>query len=866
MLRVNWYPWLGSSFTVGFSFPLGQRWIGRSRPRDTEVRVAERRPKPIPYDIREPAIDEAMANVRESARWIARFTVPFIDQDGRDNQEAMARFSAYVEQLKIRLDQRSFEDEIRRYHRELARTFSIAASGTALPEGRSTPRGEQIAARAKQILLDEVIFPYNRLLGQRKKNDTVLELGLAARGLFARWVVNSSVVPEQRIDPVLYVFQELLGVAEEARASVREEWNDPRLVWIPLQYGLRPEQHDTQTELDAIVERALGRKFTDGNRVWYLRNVQFQWELWRMIHEAEDYQVLWVHDFRGYDSPGVPDSIAAWHVVQSYLSAMTERVERYDEDGKFPVYMIFLDQHYYEINKARLWMDLLENPLEHELDLPDGFEGMARAVADAQSRLRAAVANSALLQAEARQYGEDWLRNRIKVHVNITQPADLTFWSKQGLSALFGYPDNIMRDHRKIAFYDITEDGPYKGMAIYTGMGVGKHYTGPEWDDRSILARGPAVLDLKYAARTLLLDNGMPESQLPYPLRVRPKPENYDEIVRDTVAASLYSARALELHNQVGYGVKPVNVLKATLYTLMPPGSVLKVPDSLWNSPFLAALLIGSCLRGAQVYMIAPALENAPSSGSPQMSRAYELFERLVVLQDLLGPEIAAAGGKLRTGLYNLDVDVRDFRGRMEAWLRGVRANPEIQELFGFGPATYESIEELVAGLPAYAEPTDSVIQPKLHGKVHFFASDEGWSRLLSRPEWQEMWSLLIADGAERGGVLDTYRDPRVRPAEMNEIVERMFAALDRERTPEERERVIYYLTVGSANQDYRSMLMDGEVAFVVSGYEALTALLDMLFLAGTATWIDDIETLNRLLPPYSEFERRIGRAIKEAL
>ena len=78
-------------------------------------------------------------------------------------------------------------------------------------------------------------------------------------------------------------------------------------------------------------------------------------------------------------------------------------------------------------------------------------------------------------------------------------------------------PDNMLRDHRKIAFYDLTELDPARGEAIYTGMGVGDHYAGPTWDDRALLARGPAVLPVKIAARELPLSQGFDEKEIPPP-------------------------------------------------------------------------------------------------------------------------------------------------------------------------------------------------------------------------------------------------------------------------------------------------------------------------------------------------------------
>ena len=50
----------------------------------------------------------------------------------------------------------------------------------------------------------------------------------------------------------------------------------------------------------------------------------------------------------------------------------------------------------------------------------------------------------------------------------------------------FYYENNYIRDHRKISFYDVTEEDPYKGGAIFTGMGIGEHYTGATWEDRGV--------------------------------------------------------------------------------------------------------------------------------------------------------------------------------------------------------------------------------------------------------------------------------------------------------------------------------------------------------------------------------------------
>jgi hypothetical protein len=198
-------------------------------------------------------------------------------------------------------------------------------------------------------------------------------------------------------------------------------------------------------------------------------------------------------------------------------AALIKNARNYDKTGKFPVYMIVQDQFYYENNKSRRWHTLLMDPMDHKVSFPKDYEWMEAKIDSVQKELRDAVAQSRLLQAQAREYGEEWLKNRIKVHVSVTQPADESFWS-DGVLPILGLHDNYVRDHRKISFYDVTEEDPYKGGAIFTGMGIGEHYTGATWEDRGVLAKGPSLVALKKACRALLLRNGFKEDEIPHPL------------------------------------------------------------------------------------------------------------------------------------------------------------------------------------------------------------------------------------------------------------------------------------------------------------------------------------------------------------
>ena len=906
-LRVNWLPWRGQTVSFGLTVPLGQSELGDTRARKTHATLPEGRVERAAAPNLEPALEEALTHVGETAHWINRLTTPFIDQGGDSPEQALASFQAGVSELQAHFASRSVlfptggltsEGEVRAYHAELERAFSIAASGLELPLGASTEEGRAVAARAKELLVDQVIFPYNRLLGLDKKDDTTLGLARAAESAFAGWLRTSRLVASERQVAVAYVFRRLIEIVEENRKFSREMWGSSRLVWIPLQYSLLPEQHDTQIELNEILERAVGKPFVGGNRIWYVDSREFHQEVGAMLHRAEEYSVLWIHDIQGRNGNGDPDAVTFHTVVQGYLRALIEGARNYDRKGTMPVHLLFFDQHRFEDNKARPWMKLLENPMHHRMSLPAEFAWMADSIQAAQVALREAVAGSRLLQERAAQYGERWLRNRIQVHVSITNPADPTYWSNQLLPAV-KWPDNVMRDHRKVAFYDVTEADPYRGMVIYGGMGIGEHYSGPGWEDRGILLQGPAALSIKTAARELLLQQGFSEEEIPFPLQPSEKPADYDEIVQAEVDAGNAISLALELHNETGYGLKLINVLKATLYTLMPPGSVLIIPDSLWNAPILASWLVGNCLRGGRVLIVAPALANAPSNRFAQMSRAQELFTRLILLQQELGPEIAAAGGALKTGLYALDVGAGDVPTRLRMIEEGLAAEPFLREVTGLrSPVAWSARSdrmvrepvggphgEFVTGVDGEFGPESAPVEvaagsrseslthpdrtaearPKLHAKTQFLASAEAWQAITTRSDLGPLVDAFVRQMMRRGEPPNMGGDgPSLSDSMPVQLaVQRAVMA---ETPPETLEKFVAYLMVGSYNQNYRSMLMDGEVMLTVEGGAVIHGLIDYLGLLGATTWVDDLEELEDYLPAYGGLKYMLARSFREML
>jgi hypothetical protein len=898
VLRVDYLPGRGHAASAGIEKPLFRGTAtGRSRPARTHVRLPGGR---IPPPHGGPgaagsgadagaaaAFGPQLAAVADAARLIRMTTVPLGPVPGHGGGAAHVR--AEVEPVRAALaraatggalhhgaaaahgaDGGTAIEAVRRYHHALALAFSVAAADTA---GTTvvTPHGAAAADAAREILLEHVLLPYNRLLGQTKRPDRLDGLAARAYGAFERWLhLESGSAAGQRA-AALVVFSTLLDIVEENRAALSAQWRDSRFVWLPLQYALLPEQHATQAGLDAIIERAVGVRFSEGNFVSYLVNEQFQYQLSQTIQDARSYHVLWTHDFRGLDAAREPDEMAYRHVLISYLGTMTQRVREYDATGVFPTYMIVLDQWFYEVNRSRLWLSLLEDPLHHRLSLPRQYAAWQDSIAAAQHALREAVAGSPLLQAQARLHGAGWLRDLVKVHVNITNPADPSFWST-GVVRPLPLPDNMMRDHRKIVFYDVTEENPYSGAAIFTGAGIGEHYANLSWEDRSMLVRGPALLPLKAALRELLINQGLRPARMPHPLLPRPLPADYDEQVRDAARRNQQPLRALQVHNGAGFADKDVNVAKAVLYTLMPPGSVLKIPDSLWNSDFWGSLLLGCALRGGRVLIIAPARGNAPVDAFGTLGRSREMLGRVLLAQQALTSEIEQAGGLLRIGLYHTDLEVTDIPAKIILVAQAFTAQPWLGSLFGFPDSVLEELPAIAGSISDLSMAPHGLFEfehdprPKLHFKSNYFASREAWT-MMQRPEWAHTaWQYMqqrVSQVQTRAAAVHTFTDGAEPFADAGGgMVLSWYETLD----APTRERVIFYTLMGSHNQNSRSMVIDAEVGFLIAQWPAIIPYIDLVVLVGQTRWMEQAADLAALLPEDTGWRRRMAQWLRLAM
>lgn len=840
--------WLGDAEAVqlGVQFPLGKSRAGRTRPAEVAVAL----PRPARPPVRHPSTPGdpaagALAELAEAAEVVSRLST-FLFEASSDPDGVSAAVARLRSDLLLRDPSRAgrppHERELLTYHAALERAFGGGAGA-----GESAEEGKALADAARQAVLEEVFLPFNRTVGRYKSPDTLRGLVARARARFAGWLAGRPLEGGN----ALAIFDGWMAEVEELRRARGRQVGDARREWLPMGLVLRPEQHRTQAQLDAILAGAVGEPLPGGNAVLYFPTQQFPVELSRTIQEAESWHLLWVDAFEGLDRAGEPDRIGFYQAALGYLAALTRRVRDYDRTGRLPTYLLLLDQAGYEARGSRLWLDLLERPLDHRMRLPERHAAMAGVIAAWQDSLRQAVAGSRRLAGEAAAQGGDWVRARVKVHVSVLNPADFSFRTRR----LPGFPtgsDNQLRDRHRLVLRDVTEADPAAGELLVSGAGVGDRFTSTAWEDRVLLVTGPAAAAGKRAAREVLLRNGMAPRDLPAPLReVPPAPDRADRIA--ALADSGATARVLLAHDRTGWGEKDAAFLQLLLWDLAPPGTAIYVADDHWSEPLWAAQLLGAALRGCEVYLVAPSTANAPAASGPTMPATRRLLTTLAAVQDDLGDVIRNGGGDFRVGLYTRKSPI----GLPEAKLWEVDTTygkyAFLRTQFPFPEATWRMLWEhrarmdsLAAGRePPTDEPGGRI--PRLHRRTQFLGSRALLDRLALQPESHGALDLEMREWSEGRTVTP---EPGPIPAQRRmEVARELMRGWDA--LPEGlRDSTLLYLGVGTGARDTRSLAYDGGATALVSGRWSLVAWLDFWALFGSTTWIERVEEVTELIPP----------------
>jgi hypothetical protein len=498
-IRFDWMPSRGGMKSLGLQFPLFQPFAGKTRAPRTTASIGPARMLDRPGSMRvrlDDSVERVLEPIPEAARLIAAYSNLYSSKS-REMLGASqhGRFSG-----------RAFDAVVRMHHAALTNAFRIVL--------RDSARARLVGEKARATVLEHVILAFNALFGQAKEPSTPGAMLANARERFASWLRDSTDLDDASRERLRQVLGRWLDLLADLQREQFSQQRDSRFIWLPPQLALAPEEYDEQEEVDRLLGRVVGRSITGNNALTYLRTADLPLEIARSILAARRYHVLWTHDFTGRRPSGRLDQISYTMVADAYLPALTAAVQRYDSAGTIPQFLILLDAFYYHGRGGQLFMDILQDPLNAPVALRNDEAREARHLEDRLVALRSAVAQSSRLQREAAANGgASWLARLIKVHVNITLPSDFSFRSSHIVPPIPFTPDNIVRDHRKIVFYDLVDADPYEGQLLVAGTGIGEHYASATWEDRGFRVRGPGALEARDAALRTLRANGSQETR-----------------------------------------------------------------------------------------------------------------------------------------------------------------------------------------------------------------------------------------------------------------------------------------------------------------------------------------------------------------
>jgi hypothetical protein len=148
---------------------------------------------------------------------------------------------------------------------------------------------------------------------------------------------------------------------------------------------------------------------------------------------------------------------------------------------------------------------------------------------------------------------------------------------------------------------------------------------------------------------------------------------------------------------------------------------------------------------------------------------------------------------------------------------------------------------------------------PKLHLKSQFFASGPGLTRALGAANWDSVFALYVTQRVQA-----TREDPTqagtgmMSPSLLAPVRSAVFDA-----PPESSAADVFYVTIGSHNQNDRSLLLDGEVLCLLAGPETLATVVDFAAIAGRSEWIDTTPQLDRAIPRHPRCDVKFARWLR---
>jgi hypothetical protein len=285
-------------------------------------------------------------------------------------------------------------------------------------------------------------------------------------------------------------------------------------------------------------------------------------------------------------------------------------------------------------------------------------------------------------------------------------------------------------------------------------------------------------------------------------------------------------------------------------------------------------MLAGAAARGSRVFVIAPALVNAPSPQTPLMALAHDVMLHLVDLGNALASRHDQFGGELRVGLYAATAQVNDVAGRAREIREGLARAPWIRTVIPFDTATLAVLNTVSTETPADGQDASRMAHdekprmPQLHQKTQLIALPGAMSALVQRPGWdavlaqsmrvQSQQTVKFADQL-------TWTTPDVDTTAMR-ASDVLLNSYEQSRSEADRKRISFYFSVGTQNEDPRGLASDGEATVVVSGFHAAAGVVDLYYVMTRSRWVTTEAELDRYLPAPSGFWRRIAMLIRATL
>jgi hypothetical protein len=151
--------------------------------------------------------------------------------------------------------------------------------------------------------------------------------------------------------------------------------------------------------------------------------------------------------------------------------------------------------------------------------------------------------------------------------------------------------------------------------------------------------------------------------------------------------------------------------------------------------------------------------------------------------------------------------------------------------------------------------------RPKMHRKTQLFATRRALQAIAEWPALLDALRRYIEEAAKGQADPRSLLEQGSSLGPAGPVLGRLL-----EDPPPGAEDALYFLTVGSKNQDTRSAMLDGENSFVVAGPWSLVYYPDFMALMANTTWIEEQEQLEELISIEEAKAFRLGRMIRGVL